>query len=188
MEPAYKRLTPDSRFYNTGKPCKYGHMADRYMSNNECVECRRIKNVSLKEKQVAWWEQNRDRKNAVGRTRYIANVEAERERTRRKYATNKDKVTATNNAWVEKNPGIKNHYCAKRRAAIRKQVPLWADMEAIKQMYRNCPNGYHVDHIIPIQGKTVCGFHSQHNLQYLPASENQRKFNRLEDQYVSFEW
>ncbi len=188
MEPAFNRLSPDVRFYNTGKPCKYGHLSDRYTSNNECVECRRVKNVSLKARQMAWAEQNKDRKNAVGRYRYQANAEAERERTRRKYATNKDKVNATNNAWVAKNPGIKNHYGAKRRAAIRKQIPSWADIEQIKMIYKNCPSGYHVDHIIPLQGKLVCGFHSHNNLQYLTAADNQRKFNRLEESYVSAQW
>jgi hypothetical protein len=185
MEPAFNRLSPDVRFYNTGKPCKYGHLSDRYTSNNECVECRRVKNISLKEKQIAWAEENRNRKNAITRARYHANAEAQRERTRRKYAINKEKVDATNKAWAAKNPGIKNHYGAKRRAAIRKQIPLWADIERIKMIYMNCPSGYHVDHIVPLQGKTVCGFHSPNNLQYLPASENQRKYNRLEESYVS---
>jgi hypothetical protein len=188
MEPAFNRLSPDVRFYNTGKPCKYGHLSDRYTSNNECVECRRVKNVSLKAKQIAWAEQNKDRKNAVGRYRYQANVEAERERTRRKYELNKEKVDATNKAWVAKNPGIQKHYCAKRRAAIRNQIPSWADIEQIKQIYKNCPSGYHVDHIIPLQGKLVCGFHSHNNLQYLTAADNQRKFNRLEESYVSAQW
>jgi hypothetical protein len=188
MEPVVKRRSVDDRFYFTGKPCKYGHVANRYVCNNECAECRKAKNIHGRKKQAEWEIANKERKNAISRYRYYSKLEEERERTRRKYAINKEKVDATNKAWAAKNPGIKNHYGAKRRAAIRKQVPLWADVEAIKQMYTNCPKGYHVDHILPLQGRTVCGFHSQHNLQYLPASENQRKYNRLEESYVSAQW
>lgn len=188
MEPVVKRRSVDSRFYFTGKPCKYGHVANRYICNNECVECRQLKNIEGRKKQAEWETANKERRNAVSRYRYYSNLEDERERTRRKYATNKDKVNATNNAWVQKNPGIQKHYCAKRRAAIRKQIPSWADVEKIKEIYMNCPPGHHVDHIIPLRGKLVCGFHSHHNLQYLTAAENQRKFNRLEESYVSAQW
>lgn len=39
--------TPTPRYF-TGKPCKHGHVAERYVSQNACVECRkerRIKNA-----------------------------------------------------------------------------------------------------------------------------------------------
>lgn len=184
LAPSFERLSKDERFYFTGKPCKYGHIANRYSCNNECVECRKIKNVALKEKQEQWVKENRDRKNAVCKFLYYKNQEKEQQRTRNKYITNKDKVTKTNNAWRAKYPKIGNHYASLRRKSIKERTPLWADLELIKQFYINCPDGHHVDHIVPLRGKTVCGFHSQHNLQYLTAAENQRKFNRLEEIYV----
>lgn len=67
---------------------------------------------------------------------------------------------------------------AKRRAKKLKATPSWADLEAIKEFYKNCPEGYHVDHIIPLQGKEICGLHVLNNLQYLPAKENISKGNR----------
>jgi len=27
------------RFYNTGKPCKHGHLANRYTFSGACMEC-----------------------------------------------------------------------------------------------------------------------------------------------------
>lgn len=69
---------------------------------------------------------------------------------------------------------------AKRRAAKIQRVPKWADQEAIKAFYEACPPGYHVDHIIPLQGKNVSGLHVINNLQYLLASDNIRKGNRFE--------
>ena len=37
------------RYYN-GKPCKKGHMSQKYVSNMGCVECRNIKNKSLEQR------------------------------------------------------------------------------------------------------------------------------------------
>lgn len=75
-------------------------------------------------------------------------------------------------------------YDAARAQAYRtrklNQMPPWADAEVIFQFYDNCPEGYHVDHIVPLKGKTVRGFHVIENLQYLPARENIRKGNRYE--------
>ncbi len=34
-------LSAGAPFYNTGKPCKHGHVADRYSSNAMCVDCLR---------------------------------------------------------------------------------------------------------------------------------------------------
>ena len=57
------------------------------------------------------------------------------------------------------------------------RTPFWANIEEIKQFYINCPEGYHVDHIIPLKGKLVSGLHCIDNLQYLLAEENIQKSN-----------
>lgn len=59
------------------------------------------------------------------------------------------------------------------------RVPAWADIDKIREIYNKCPLGYHVDHIVPIQGKNVSGLHVENNLQYLTAQDNLRKHNKF---------
>lgn len=81
--------------------------------------------------------------------------------------------------WKKDNKETYNAYLASRKARVRMATPLWADLDAIRQFYFNCPSGHHVDHIIPLNGRDVCGLHDMENLQYLPAQENLKKSNRF---------
>lgn len=73
---------------------------------------------------------------------------------------------------------------ARRRAAKAQRTPAWANLDEIRTFYKNCPPGHHVDHIVPLQGENVSGLHVEHNLQYLPASENIRKGNKWQVETV----
>ena len=65
---------------------------------------------------------------------------------------------------------------AKRR--IRENVAILSkeEKELLLFIYKNCPEGYQVDHIIPI---SLNGQHIPNNLQYLPKEVNLRKSNSL---------
>jgi len=80
-----------------------------------------------------------------------------------------------------------NAIAAKRRAALLNRTPLWANESYVDDFYRaaDLSRGgvqFHVDHIIPLQGKCVSGFHVKSNLQILPAHINTSKGNRYEQQ------
>lgn len=74
----------------------------------------------------------------------------------------------------------KEQYIARninRRVGALQATPSWANLDKIKQIYDLCPAGYHVDHIVPLKGKLVCGLHVESNLQYLTVEENLKKSN-----------
>ena len=92
---------------------------------------------------------------------------------------NKDKIREANRLYRLNNPHIKNTANAIRRATKLNATPKFVNLKKIKEIYKNCPKGFHVDHIIPLKNKLVCGLHVEWNLQYLPAKENLSKSNKL---------
>jgi len=86
----------------------------------------------------------------------------------------------SNKVFRTENPEVIAANSAKRRAAKLNRTPKWADYDKIKEIYKNCPEGYEVDHIIPLQGKLVSGLHVEANLQYLTTTENRSKSNKFE--------
>lgn len=100
-----------------------------------------------------------------------------------------DKNTEHHNSWMreysKKNRGMYNARDARRRASELQATPSWADHEQISRIYKlrkkvSDKTGviHHVDHIIPLQGKNVCGLHVENNLAIVPAKMNLEKGNK----------
>lgn len=165
--------------YFTGKPCPRGHISNRRVSG-ACCACasdlfRRYRRMNP-EKAKAWKadDQKKHRDSANRRCRKYREA-------------NKEKVQAGIAAWAKSNPAKVAEKVARRRAAKRNQMPVWADRDAIKRIYERAQSfrvtgqDVHVDHIIPLQSKIVCGLHVHQNLQILSATMNRSKSNILKE-------
>lgn len=86
-------------------------------------------------------------------------------------------------AWCDANLGKIVAYTAKRTAAKLRATPPWLTPEQADDIVRwyllGAAVGREVDHIVPLQGKIVCGLHVPWNLQLLTPTENRSKGNRL---------
>lgn len=127
-----------------------------------------------------WNAKNPDKLKSYREKHNKINYEKNRDYFQQYVKINQDKRKASTRRWREEKPWMNAAKEAKRRATKLKATPKWADLKAIKEFYKNCPKGYHVDHIIPLKGRNVCGLHVLENLQYLPAIENIKKSNRYD--------
>lgn len=89
--------------------------------------------------------------------------------------------------WQRANRHMTGATCMKRRAAKLQATPPWLDPKAcdwayvVAKVFEGTYGGkWHVDHIVPLQGKNVCGLHVPWNLRVCPASENLKKSNSHE--------
>jgi hypothetical protein len=102
-----------------------------------------------------------------------------REAIARKISANREKANAYERKWRAEN--WEKHYAKieKYRDAKLERTPKWADKHVVKSFYHHCPEGYHVDHFIPLRGEQVSGLHVVWNLQYLPIQANLSKGNQI---------
>jgi hypothetical protein len=175
--PRHEAMQNGQPFYKLLTPCKRGHIALRVTSTGTCMECRKLME---RERYHADPQKTAERV----RKKYVENAEKLRQKRREAYAANPEKerliAVGRSREWRKNNPQHRNALARKYIADKGQRTPVWADLKAIVEFYKNCPAGYHVDHVYPLRGKHVSGLHVVSNLQYLPALENMRKNNRYE--------
>jgi hypothetical protein len=93
--------------------------------------------------------------------------------TARTSARHKERMS-TDPEYVKAYRGHCRTKVAKRRAATR-TVP--SNDPIIKQIYLHTPDGYEVDHIVPL---SKGGTHEPSNMQYLPSRVNRRKHAKVD--------
>lgn len=168
-----------------------------------CVECSK---VNLQNSRASNPERTRaqSKKDALKSRAKPEMAQKKRERDVQYRKANKESCRATILAWsannLEKvksyakktkanNKGRVNAHTVRRRLAKINRTPAWLtpdDHWIIEQAYELAAMrtkmfgfSWHVDHTLPLQGKTVSGLHVPTNLQVIPAVDNIRKGNRV---------
>lgn len=122
----------------------------------------------LREKDRIYSQNNKERKAEYSRQWRKDNPEYDSQ----KYHKNKLKRQKQNKEWSQNNKDKVRALAAKKRFNKKNQTPEYANFELIRLIYKNCPEGYEVDHMIPL---ATGGLHYESNLCYLPASINSSK-------------
>ncbi len=154
-------------YYFTGKPCKHGHVCNRHIKMG-CVECARIAQKNYRErnvvswaaKNVAWRQENKERKAEIDAL-YREKVKNTRKAQRLMYKTAK-RVRGKHDCHTEFD------------------LFVFSEAQELCQI-RAGETGFlwHIDHMLPLRGKTDSGLHVAENIQVIPAVLNLLKGNKL---------
>lgn len=100
-------------------------------------------------------------------------------------ASNPDRKKVADRAWRSLNRARVNAHIKAYKAGKINATPTWANLFFIEEAYdlavlrkASTEIEWHVDHIVPLNGKTVCGLHVEHNIQVIPKRLNLQKGNR----------
>ena len=178
-----------------GVLCKRGHDAgggSLRSRGGSCVECMRMANASWRalhptagaESARRYRTRHRERAIAKGIKWNKANRAKTRESERQRYKANPRYFKEKNARCFKKHPELKIYHNLLRRERLRNAVPKWANKFFIREAYdiaqrrtRLFGSPWHVDHIVPLKSKVVCGLHVHNNLRVIPAKVNMEKKN-----------
>lgn len=184
----------NKKYYQANKEKLAGKLAEYRAANKERLAAHRKANYEANKEQVAAYAKayrgaNKEKVHAYERERYIANREKKIAAVRAYRQAHKESGRAYRQAYQQANPGKMSAKTAKRRSARLQRTPNWLtpeDYRAIRSLYETAAAltkstgiEHHVDHVIPLQGRTVSGFHCPNNLQILTQSENCIKSNKF---------
>lgn len=169
----------------------------RYTANNACVTCalERVKayqernRALIKQRTKEYYHANKEV--CLARTKqWVEENKAYRSTQKREHAQrNSEAIKAKYKKYYEENYPRMLAKRNKQHADKLLRTPAWLtkdDHWMIEQAYelaalRSQMFGFswHVDHVLPLRGKTVSGLHVPTNLRVIPWVENLRKGNRV---------
>lgn len=171
------------------KACAHVYIVKYYKNNKQSI------NLSCKR----WNAENKERRATTGKKWSQANRAKTRDALKKWKLANREKHLAKcrayakahreqAKAWKKNNPHKVNASTRLRQVRELQATPKWANQFFMEEAYdlaarrsRLKTGGiakWHVDHIVPLRSKLVCGLHVEHNLQVIPASMNVAKSNK----------
>jgi hypothetical protein len=178
-----------AKYYFTGEPCKYGHIAPR-KTKGSCVECLKVEWEKANTTRAEYFrEYNKSDAGQKAKRKYY---EANKENViaRAQARTDEDKRRYKKNHKIN-NPDMYKEMTSMRRRRFRDATPKWlTDVQKMEirlkyrlaiELSRATGERHAVDHIISLHGETVCGLHVPWNLQVLTQKDNLLKYNKLID-------
>lgn len=169
------------------KPCSRGSVGFRGI-NGRC-KCHLCK-AANRERNKRWGDANPEKLHEHSAKWLKSNPQARADSVKKWRAENPEKCkemsAKAGSKWAKTRPDKRAATRAKLRANRLLSVAKWANFEAIEVFYttaakltRKTGIRHEVDHILPLNGETVCGLHVETNLQILTRTENRRKGRRV---------
>ena len=161
------------------KECRKKESVKRYIANKDSID--------LQNK--LWASNNEERAKEIKSEYYNRNIDKVKSSSVEWKINNPEAIKRSNSKYKSTHKGKVNFNTTKRRKGISERTPKWLselDYFKIECIYDRASElqeyfgiDMHVDHIIPLHGKTVSGFHCPKNLQIVPAEYNLKKSNYL---------
>ena len=146
--------------------------------------CRKHYSILTAHKRKEWRKANPEKVKGYKRAYHAKNAEKIKAKVMKWVSENPEKRRANVRKWDKEHADQCAAKLAKRRATKLNATPKWANAFFIKEAYhlaklRTKVTGFewHVDHIVPLQHKLVCGLHVESNLRVIPAMDNRIKSN-----------
>lgn len=174
--------------YFTGKECKHGHIDERITCSGSYVKCSNIRTQHYRKENKERYKKQKYIWDRTYRQKHDNELKAKKHEY---YIGNIERLKAKSKEYSQNNKHKLSKHSIRRNYKRYQATPPWyvTEKSKINKLYTKRDElselwgiQLHVDHIVPIQGKYVCGLHCWDNLQLLEASLNLAKRNKFKDE------